>query len=1561
MNEKSRELFIIAGQNQSLISFSLEDIPEGQKQVEINPNLGKFDFWIEGVHQEWCLRCGENTWIEVANSSGIYQYKFIKLPKKAQFDICEENGKRLTVYVYPGNTSHVPCSHYSIEQFSTIHVGRSDSCQIQVFNPLVSREHFIIEQYNGNLRMVDQKSGVGTLLNQEKTHSSILQVGDCIEIPGLTICIGIGFLSIKANPHLYKVKNLPKIMDPKGLHTSKSPEIPESIFPFVRRPRIRSFHCSTKKIEVEAPPMPIMGDKIPLALRMGGSMVYSGMSALSGNFTSMISSVLFPVLTSKYTDKQKAEYEERRTRRYMGYLNQKYNEIEQTIRDEKRELEENNPSPSELHKMMTSRLRLWERRPTDLDFLSLRIGVSNQSLKSEIKFPPRSFGIDEDPLQEKMFQLCENPYVIEKAPVAINLIEQFVLGVKGTSQDREELFLSLLCELCYLHDPEEVRVVILAPEDFLHKYPEILYLPHVWNEDDDFRFIATNPSECSLISRELFKSIEWAKDRKASREALLKHLPYTVVFSFSDYLLDSVTALKEVLMEDANLGVSIVAFSDLLPNACKQLLDLLERPRPVLLQLQHQEEKDIFFEMDITKVDTMRNLLSSVSNIPSQAKSKKEALPGMLTFLEMYQKSKIEQFALLQRWRNSNPIKSLSVPVGINPDGSLFTLDAHEKFQGPHGLIAGMTGSGKSEFIITYILSLALNYHPYEVSFILIDFKGGGLTGAFENKLKGTRLPHLAGTITNLDESTMTRALISIESELKRRQAIFNEAKAIVNEGTMDIYGYQKLYRNGLVKEPVSHLFIISDEFAELKSQKPEFMDQLISTARIGRSLGVHLILATQKPGGIVTDQIWSNTRFRVCLKVQDRIDSMDMIKRPEAAELKETGRFYLQVGYNEYFALGQSAWSGAPYEPSETIQVKEDDEIVFVDPTGQTIFSAKPLGENKDNTIPQLVAIMEHLSNTAKEYGIESRKLWLDPLPKEIDFEDLKRPTKEYQAILGIIDNPTRQEQFPFVVDLNKTRNLLIAGESGSGKSTLLQTLLVSLIQNHSPNTLQIYLADLPGKTMGVFLESNFFGSVLLRPDDIELGKLVDLILEILQERKDQFMAWKISQFEEAKEEKEIPLILFVLDGFDEIPDDSKGREIQDKLITIAREGPSYGIQFIFTIANIRNLMSRLRNEIGFYLPLHLKESFNYIDLLGKRPSFVPEDLPGRGLVLFDQKIVEFQTAQLCVGQNNQIRNKALESKVKQLNLQHLQAKKPRKLLTLDRKQTYEDFIKQFKIERLPIGLNVAPIKPVAIPFQQFHLLGIYFGQEECRPLFLKNIQIASLHNQALLAQVSVHSNSFQSLNSDQIFDLSKEEESQKFLEWMKSIIIERTAIRKQICVDLDIELTQWKEKENIRRWRKEMRKKTQPIFIFIESLVDLAVNLTGPQMATFKTYLSNCDGFNFYILAGFYWNDTEKINRAEDKFKSSEENQTSLGPRYNFNELQDLWREKTNLLLGGRFDKQNIVSLPMDLELNSSLSSPNLNQAIFSHHNKIIKVLVPMGDLTQNSIEDEDEMPFL
>lgn len=266
-----------------------------------------------------------------------------------------------------------------------------------------------------------------------------------------------------------------------------------------------------------------------------------------------------------------------------------------------------------------------------------------------------------------------------------------------------------------------------------------------------------------------------------------------------------------------------------------------------------------------------------------------------------------------------------------------------------------------------------------------------------------------------------------------------------MGESTVDIYKYQKYYRKGLVNEAISHLYIISDEFAELKSQQPDFMEELISTARIGRSLGVHLILATQKPSGVVDDQIWSNSRFKVCLKVQTPDDSNELLKRPEAAYIKETGRFYLQVGYNESFELGQSAWAGAKYIPTDRIMKNIDDSIKFINNNGDTI---KTITDNVKETSEkdygdQLTNIVKTLYNIALREKIEFKQLWLPSIPKEIYLANLVKKynyrSEPYEIcpVIGEYDLPKEQLQKLLTINFTTTGNLIIYGNPGSGKKT--------------------------------------------------------------------------------------------------------------------------------------------------------------------------------------------------------------------------------------------------------------------------------------------------------------------------------------------------------------------------------------------------------------------------------------------------------------------------------------------------------------------------------------------
>jgi DNA segregation ATPase FtsK/SpoIIIE, S-DNA-T family len=218
----------------------------------------------------------------------------------------------------------------------------------------------------------------------------------------------------------------------------------------------------------------------------------------------------------------------------------------------------------------------------------------------------------------------------------------------------------------------------------------------------------------------------------------------------------------------------------------------------------------------------------------------------------------------------------------------------------------------------SFISSLAVNFHPYQVSFVLVDYKGGGMADAF------LELPHLAGSITNLQGNLASRALLALRSELQKRQAMLAQAR----ENHID--KYQRRYAQGELKEPLPRIIIIVDEFAELATEQPDFMKQLVSTVRVGGSLGVHLILATQKPAGVVSEEIWANTRFRICLRVARPEDSREVLRRPDAASISQPGRAYFQVGLDEVFELFQSAYGGAPYVP-ESGMAAAPDEIMEV------------------------------------------------------------------------------------------------------------------------------------------------------------------------------------------------------------------------------------------------------------------------------------------------------------------------------------------------------------------------------------------------------------------------------------------------------------------------------------------------------------------------------------------------------------------------------------------------------------------------------------------------------
>ena len=691
-----------------------------------------------------------------------------------------------------------------------------------------------------------------------------------------------------------------------------------------------------------------------------------------------------------------------------------------------------------------------------------------------------------------------------------------------------------------------------------------------------------------------------------------------------------------------------------------------------------------------------------MSNIPIRATtSSKFSLPEVYTFLEMYDCGRIEQLNILQRWKTNDSTKSLQAPIGIDTNGMPIVLDIHEKAHGPHGLIAGSTGSGKSEFIITYILSLAINYHPNDVSMILIDYKGGGLAGAFQ---KGNiKLPHIVGTITNIDKVGLQRSLVSIQSELRRRQVKFNQARDKTDEGTIDIYKYQKLFHEGIVKEPIPHLLIICDEFAELKQQQPDFMDELISVARIGRSLGVHLILATQKPAGVVNDQIRSNSKFGICLKVQDRQDSIDVIKRPEAAELKRAGQFYMQVGNNEYFVLGQSAWAGANYEPADIIKKNVDNSIKFVSNIGMVI---KKIDDTKKNQAKkdgeQLTNIVKYIYEIGKEENIKLKPLWLENIPSIINLMDVRKKyniikeDNNVVSVLGEYDDPFNQRQGPVEIDFEKQGNVIVFGNAESGKETLLSTMVYDVITNYEVREAQLYLLDFGSEALKIFKDAPSVGDVVLSTEEEKINRLFEMIQKEMKRRTELLSSYggnlRLYINDTGEQMARIIIVINNYEGFVENYSD----KYDDILLTLCREGTKYGISFVLTASAYNSIRYRLSQNFRQKIVLQLNNEDDFINILEGVRKKRPAHIFGRGLIKLDD-IYEFQTARICEPEKW---NSYIKEKIKELNEKSTEKAMAIPVLPKQIKvKDIQEYITQ--LDKVPLGIYKSSLKIASYDFK--------------------------------------------------------------------------------------------------------------------------------------------------------------------------------------------------------------------------------------------------------------------
>ena len=1272
---------------------------------------------IEGIHDEWIMKSTRQVKILDSHNNHI---KNSVISPQSIYVLEKLTGEKVFVFTEPITEDRQVFTKYLVKDDVDLTIGRTEQNDICYSNKVVSSSHAVLSCRGGKWFIQDTSSTNGTFVNGTRIAKSELNIGDTVFIMGLKIVIGKNIIALN-NPdgqvHISQKlgKFVNQTVNPVG--DEDEYELADKEY-FYRSPRFKR-DIEKANFKIDPPPTSPISEEMPWLLVMGSSMAMGMMSIVtfvsaiaSANVTSMImgasmllGTVLLPTITKNYEKKHRHKKEALRQRKYREYLDRITVKINEACQLQEEILNENHVTINECERRIHGTQRnLWERGLGQNDFLRVRLGNGEGVLDAEISYSERKFSLEDDNLQEELYTLCEKDKPLHNIPITYSLFENYISGVIGERTQVIEFAKGLIIQLAALYSYDEVKFIFLFDKEEEDKFEFVKWLPHVWSDDNKFRFIATNANEVKEVSAYFERVIENRDQINAAEMEDVK--PYYIFFSMSKKLAARAEMIKSVLSKKENIHMSIVSFCDelrSLPKECSMVVEL-NGPSGKLFDKNDISGKSVVFAPDIYLSQDPMELSVILANTSLDITANKFQLPGMITFLELFGVGNVEHLNVLTRWKENDPTKSLQAAVGVDTYGETFMLDLHEKFHGPHGLVAGMTGSGKSEFIITYILSLAVNYHPEEVAFILIDYKGGGMAKSFEN------LPHTAGIITNLDGSAIKRSLVSIESELKRRQAIFAEASKKVGVSNIDIYKYQKLYREGVVTEPLQHLFIISDEFAELKTQQPEFMTQLVSAARIGRSLGVHLILATQKPSGVVDDQIWSNSKFRVCLKVQERADSMDMLKRPDAAELTDTGRFYLQVGYNELFELGQSAWSGASYYPSDRVVKEKDNSVVVIDKNGHIIKQVKIDKKQflAKNAKKQLDVITDYLRGVAEDEGIKIKSLWLDPIPEVIILDQINQKyattTERFNLnpVIGEYDDPAHQRQCVLRLPLSKEGNTVIYGVAGSGKTTFLNGMIYSLIKEHTPDEVNLYILDFASETLRAFAKAPHVGDVILSYEAEKVSNLFKMLQAEIEKRKKLFADYGGDYASYIKSSgKTIPSIVVAINNFAAFTETYEEKE--EAVSYLSREGTKYGVYFVLTALATGAVRFRLLQNFKQLLVLQLNDETDYSSVVGKTDGLFPSKYKGRGLVKRDE-LYEFQLASLT---EDEVPFAFIQKTCKELS-EKWEGETARKVPILPDKVNVEflsDYVDANKKLNIPVGVEKNSLNVHYYPFRDTYI----------------------------------------------------------------------------------------------------------------------------------------------------------------------------------------------------------------------------------------------------------------
>ncbi|MEU3186043.1 FtsK/SpoIIIE domain-containing protein [Streptomyces sp. NPDC006923] len=855
-------------------------------------------------------------------------------------------------------------------------------------------------------------------------------------------------------------------------------------------------------------------------------------------------------------------------RRYTQRRTALEKEIREAVARERRIRDVTGPDPAAAALTATGPGgRLWERRRHDPDHLVLRLGTADQPSLKEL----------EDPAREENHRTVR--WNIPDVPVGVDIPAHGVVGVAGAGPDVRGLARWLVIQSAVLHSPRDLRIVVLTEQDRAAGWDWVRWLPHLRPAGTDGPaaapavLLGNDSASTTARVSELVSQIQ--SRRRAMGNASRPEIPGPDVLVIADGArrLRDVPGMVQILTEGPGVRVFSVCLDDqerLLPEECTGVVlaggGLLTVKRPGMPDIPA-------VRADQVRADWCEQLARALAPVRDVSPEHDAGLPQRVRLLDLLDQEPPNAGALLESWRRRPATTSFVLGTGF--DGPL-VLDLVQ--DGPHGLVAGTTGSGKSELLQTFVISLAAVNRPDELTFVLIDYKGGS---AFK---ECAELPHTLGMVTDLDAHLVERALASLGAELRRRERVLASADA------KDHVEYRAKRAADPSLAPLPRLLLVIDEFATLVREVPDFVPGLISIAQRGRSLGIHLILATQRPAGVVTGDIRANTNLRIALRVTDQTESHDVVDTKEAVDIspRTPGRAVVKRGPRlaEPF---QTAWVGAERParmPEETAAVPgARAEVRSAELSWEALGRPATLPETAEVTtgapsapaptdLQALVMAVREAADGLEDFAEQSSP-WLPPLDQEVLLDDLE-PLSANRPLLipyALEDVPEFQQRRLAVADLSSFGHLYVIGAPRSGRTQLLRTLAGSAARVASCADVHMYGIDAGGGGLAALTALPHCGSVVSRHDIERLGRLLRRLTSELTHRQDlagERSATGITELRRLLPKAERPPhIMLFIDGWDALAgvlDDHDHGQLVQEVTRLIREGAAAGIHVVAT-----------------------------------------------------------------------------------------------------------------------------------------------------------------------------------------------------------------------------------------------------------------------------------------------------------------------------------------------------------------------------------------------------------